>query len=102
MILSNTAILEAIKAGRLKIGELTGDEDPGQPPFNTTSIDLHLNDRISVIQPTPAAFDLRKSGISKFLSDNSKRHKATLEQPFTLKPGDFVLAITREKIALTY
>lgn len=100
MILGNTEILEAIKAGRLKIGDLTGNEDPGQQPFNTTSIDLHLNDQISVLQVAPAAFDLRKPGISKFLSDNSKSHKTTLEQPFTLRPGDFVLASTQEKIIL--
>lgn len=55
MILSNTAILEAIKAGRLTIGELTGDEDPGLPPFNTSSVDLHLSGQISVLKDAPVS-----------------------------------------------
>lgn len=100
MILSNTAILQAIKAGRLKIGDLSGDEDPGQPPFNTSSVDLHLSEQISVLKGAPAALDLRNSGISKFLSDNSDSFTATPEQPFTLKRGQFALGITAEKIIL--
>ena len=101
MILSNVAILRAIRDGRLQIGDLKGTENPGEPPFQTTAIDLHLGDTIAVPRgPAPAAFDLRKSGlIRQYLDANSDRYAITEQQPFILQPSTLVLASTREQVA---
>jgi dCTP deaminase len=101
MILSNVEILKAIKAGAIKVGELTGNEDPTEDPFNTTSIDLHLADRILVPRADgPVAFDLTKPGISGFLERNSEEKVLTTDMPFVLKPRTFILADTQEFISL--
>ena len=98
MILSNTAIVEAIKEGRLRIGSLDGTHDAGSQPFNTTAVDLHLGNDITALRAAPAAFDLRSRGISKYLADNSDRYAITPAQPFCLGPATLVLASTRERV----
>jgi dCTP deaminase len=99
MILSNTAIIGAIKNGRLRIGSLDGTQDPGNPPFNTTAVDLHLGNDVTVLRAAPAAFDLRTPGISRYLADNSDRYAITSTQPYCLGPATLVLASTRERVA---
>lgn len=98
MILSNVEILKAIKDGRLQVGSLTGDEDAGSPPLNTTAIDLHLGHAISVPREAPAAFDLRKGGLKKYLTDNSDQYDITAAQPFYLRPSTLVLGNTLERV----
>jgi dCTP deaminase len=99
MILSNVEILRAIADGRLEIGDLKGAEDPGNPPFNTTAIDLHLGNTIAVPRKAPAAFDLRQSGlIRQYQSINSDRLNITEQQPYCLVPNTLVLANTRERV----
>jgi len=99
MILSNQEILQAIQAGDLQIGELTGNENPGEPPFNTTSIDLHLADEISKLKAGPAAIDLTQSGLANFLQSNSEPILISPNLPFRLDPGDFLIAKTQESIS---
>lgn len=96
MILSNVEILQAIKEGHLKIGELTGAENPGKEPFNTSSIDLHLDNDLAEPQESPAAFDLRKKGLPEYLRKNSNLFTITESQPRTLDPGQFLIGKTRE------
>jgi dCTP deaminase len=98
MILSNTAILEAIDRGALAIEPLAG-KDPSAPPFNTSAVDLRLGTEILVPQANyPLALDLRKPGISYFLHQHSKRRVISDDQPYTLKNGTFVLGNTMEKV----
>ena len=97
MILTNVGILKAIKAGTLYISGLE-NQDPTQRPFNTTSVDLCLGDAISCPKEGPAAFDLRKPGVAQYLQSNSRHHTITEEQPYPLKPNNFVLAQTREEV----
>jgi len=93
MILTNVGILKAIKAGSLHISDLES-QDPTKRPFNTTSVDLHLGEDISCLKAGPTAFDLTKPGVAQYLHSNSRHHKITREQPYALKPNDFVLAQT--------
>ena len=101
MILSNIEIQKAIDDGRLII---TPDPQPRSPeypdcPYNTTAVDLHLADALAVPQPGPYTFDLRRKGIAGFLAQNSK--KITIpEEGYALKPGQFTLGATAERIAL--
>jgi dCTP deaminase len=100
MILSNVEILRAVRDGRLEIGDLTGQEDPSKPPFNTTSIDLHMGTTVAVPRPAPAAFDLRKTGLIKqFMDANSDKHTLTEQQPYCLGVSQLILANTRERVA---
>lgn len=96
MIYSNTEILSAIRNGYLKIGDLTGTEDPGAEPFNTSSVDLHLSDAISKLNANPAAIDVTKPGLQEFLKNNSTPSIITEKQPYTLAPYEFLIAQTKE------
>lgn len=101
MILSNLEIQKAIDEGRLVI---TPDPQPRSPeypdcPYNTTAVDLHLAEALAVPQPGPYTFDLRRKGIAGFLTKNSK--KITIpEEGYALKPGQFTLGATAERITL--
>lgn len=98
MILSNTEILGAIKAGHLVIGDLTGDENPGMEPFNTSSVDLRLSEEISKPRKGPVAFDLRNPGLPQYLKSNSDPFTITSNQPYSLDPGEFLIAQTQEYV----
>ena len=96
MILSNTEILQAITEGYLKIGDLKGNENPGEEPFNTSSIDLHLDSDLAEPEEIPAAFDLRKKGLPEYLRKNSKSFTITESLPRSLDPGQFLIGKTQE------
>lgn len=102
MILSNTAILRAIKKKQIKIGKLTGTEKPGKPPFNTTSVDLKLSSTISVPRQKGAlAVDLRderNTKIADLLRANCENVRIGRNRPLTLDPGMFVLGATEERV----
>lgn len=98
MILSNTEILRAIKEGYLVIGEISGDENPGLEPFNTSSVDLHLSEEISKPKKGPVAFDLRNPGLPQYLKSNSDPFTLTDSQPYALDPGQFLIAQIQEYI----
>lgn len=105
MILSNVEIHKALDAGRLVI-----DPDPGprKPeigkhcPYDTHSVDLMLADELSIPNENqPFSYDLsKKQNLSSFLSQNSKKHTLTPDQPYQLKQGKFILAKTVERIEL--
>lgn len=98
MILSNQEILNAIRDGDLRIGDFTGSENPGEEPFNTSSVDLHLADEISILNPGPAAIDLTKPGLRDFLKANSESITLTQDQPLPLEPYNFLIARTIENV----
>lgn len=101
MILSNVEIQKAIDEGRLII-----DPDP-QPrgcehptcPYDTTAVDLHLGNAISIPRSGPFNYDLRESGIATFLSRNCDHIDLTVGG-YILAPRVFVLGRTLERVAL--
>jgi dCTP deaminase len=100
MILSNAGILHAIRKGEFRIGGMTGNEDAALPPFNTTAVDLRIDSEIVIPQSRTAAIDLRRPGIREYLRANSDTIQIRPDQPYSLDPGRFVLAQTREVISL--
>jgi|WetSurMetagenome_2_1015567.scaffolds.fasta_scaffold117583_3 dCTP deaminase len=99
MILSNRGILDAIKKKHIEIGNLKGNEDPSQHPFNTTAVDLHLNSELVIPNcEGVAVLDVRQPGLPAFLKNNSKRIIISDEQPYQLEYGKFILAQTIEKV----
>ncbi len=94
MILSNVEILKAIKSGGVVIDPFPTGMKPKKPPFNTSSVDLKLGSIITI--PKAASFALRQKHIGDFLKNNSKELILTRNQPFILKPKQFVLAKTKE------
>lgn len=90
MVLSDRSIKEQLLAGRVRIEPL--DPNDIQP----SSVDLHLgssfqvfrNSRYPYIDPTR-----EQSGLMEQVS-------ASVEEPFVLHPGEFVLGATVERIAL--
>lgn len=99
MILSNVEILNAIRSNRISIIPLAGD-DPSQPPFNTSAIDLRLGTEVTVPRTTsPVQLDLRKPGIARFLHANSEKSTISERQPYSLGKNEMVLGQTLEKVA---
>jgi dCTP deaminase len=103
MILSNIEIQKAIDEGRLMI---TPDPQPRSPeypdcPYDTTAVNLHLAETLAVPQAGPYTFDLRRGrgGIAGFLARNSK-HAVIGEEGYALKPRQFTLGNTVERIHL--
>lgn len=99
MILSDTAIVFALDHGYITI-----DPSPkglvGHPPFNPSSIDLHLSNQVSVPHTDrPLALDLSLPDITAYLKANSDRYTITDTQPYTLQRNQFVLANTTEQIS---
>jgi dCTP deaminase len=77
--------------------------DPLEKPFNTSAVDLRLGDEIVVPKAdAPFQLDLRSGGIAQFWSQHSENKTITEEQPFSLKPGKFVLARTKEKVGFPF
>lgn len=98
MILSNTEIVEAIKAGKIAIGGIAG-MDPVEKPFNTSAVDLHLGNEVRIPElDAPVAMDLRGKNIADFLLKHSRKITITEEQPYTLTKGVFALTNTLEKV----
>jgi len=103
MILGRCEIQKAINEGRIVI-----DPPPTQPtlnnpvddPFDSTSLNLHLGDTLSVpIEGQPYAFDLHGSKLAEFLKRNYKQEKIG-EGGYTLQPNRLVLGQTKERISL--
>jgi dCTP deaminase len=99
MILSNIEILKGIQVKSFSISKLAGT-DPAKSPFNTSAVDLTLSSEIVVPKfEVPIKLDLRKSGIAKLLSQNSKSVIITEDQPYALKNGQLVLGKTCESVS---
>jgi dCTP deaminase len=101
MILSNIEIQKAIDEHRLTI---TPDPQPRSPEYpdcayDTTAVNLRLARTLAIPQPGPYTFDLRRGGIAGFLARNSKQ--VTIgEEGYALRPGQFTLGNTVERITL--
>src|SRR5260370_1075520 len=101
MILSNVEIQRAIDEGHLVIEPDPQPRSCQQPncPYDTTAVDLHLAQALSVPEGGPYTFDLRQGGIAPFLGRNC-RHETILDTGYVLIPNLFVLCQTQERIAL--
>jgi dCTP deaminase len=99
MVLSNKEIVAGIKRGSFSISPLNL-HDPASAPFNTSAVDLTLDSEIVVpdFGNVPIQLDLRKPGIAKPLSQNSKQVQITNDQGYALKNGMLVLGKTAEVV----
>jgi len=105
MILSNIEIQKAINEGRLSINPRPQPEEPdsasGDCPYQTSSVDLRLADEITFFKEGLALnIDLRLGNFSDLFGPNSESRKIANDQPYSLAPGKFVLAKTRELVSL--
>jgi dCTP deaminase len=90
MVLSDRTIREQLLAGRIRIEPI--DEGDIQP----SSVDLHLGPRFQVFRNSRYPYidpALDQAGLMELV-------EATVEEPFVLHPGEFVLAVTVERLAL--
>ena len=58
MILSNRDIIDGVNKGLFNISPLAGN-DPMQAPFNTSAIDLRLDDQLQILKEAWLASPLR-------------------------------------------
>jgi dCTP deaminase len=106
MILSNSAIFQALDEGRLVIDPEPGPRNPADDPnadwpYGTSAIDLRLGDEISWFNDGLAiAIDLRRGKFANLFGPNSSCRKITNEQPYSLMPNKLVLANTVERVEL--
>lgn len=104
MILSNTEIHKAIDEGRLLIDPEPLPRRPavGQAcPYDAHTVDLKLHNELFVPRGGKFNIDLSNPGpLTDVLSQHTEKFIITDEQPFSLKPGMFILAQTIEKIGL--
>jgi dCTP deaminase len=90
MVLSDRSIKEALLAGRIRIEPL--DPDDIQP----SSVDVHLANRFRVFRNSRYPYidpSREQSGLMEMV-------ESSVEEPFVLHPGEFVLGATQERIAL--
>ena len=104
MILSNVEIHKALDQGRLRIDPEPTPRFPSleqpQCPYDTTSVNLRLDRRISIPKEGTYSFDLREGRIAEFLTDNSIRREIDADQPYVLGRNRFILAQTLEVVEL--
>lgn len=103
MILSNTAIFEALWDGRLIIEPVPRVGAPGEAsPYSTRSVDLTLSERLYVPDPgMQVAIDLRDSQpVAGTLRRLMIPKEIDQDQGWKLEPGKFVLGQTAERVAL--
>ena len=84
MILSNTAIVDALRTGRLKISPAPALDPLARPPFNTSAIDLRLGNEVSVPVdgPRPFLVDLTKGKFADLYNDSN----------FTVLTGNLIIS----------
>jgi dCTP deaminase len=90
MVLSDRTIREQLLAGRIRIEPI--DESHIQP----SSVDLHLGSRFQVFRNSRYPYidpSMDQVGLMELV-------EATVEEPFVLHPGEFVLAATIERLTL--
>lgn len=104
MILSNVKLHEALDNGWLvlqpePLPRLPTRDHP-DCPYQTTAVDLHLaNEIVWLIDDKPIQIDLRTGGFTRLL-DAREHRQITDDQPYPLKPRQFVLGQTIERVAL--
>lgn len=105
MILSNTAIFEALDDGRLVITPEPAPRlaTPGgeKPPYSTCSVDLTLGPDLQVANPgLQLTADVRGGAVAATLAAITKSVRIDSEQGWKLLPGQFVLGQTAERVHL--
>ncbi|MBN1362019.1 MAG: dCTP deaminase [Sedimentisphaerales bacterium] len=104
MILSNVEIQRALDEGRLVIEP---EPLPRRPeagrycPYDTHAVDLRLFREIMVPQPGPYHYDVTEPGtLSEIIAGHSQRYTLTDDEPYPLRPHQFLLGRTLERIEL--
>jgi dCTP deaminase len=90
VVLSDRTIKQELAAGRIRVSPL--DPDDIQP----SSIDLHLGDKFQVFRNSRYPYidpSREQAGLMEMVG-------ASVEQPFVLHPGEFVLGATVETVTL--
>lgn len=105
MILANVSIQEALDNGYLEIEPepLPRERTIEVPecPYQTTSVDLRLHPEIWWLESgLGITMDLTRGSFEKLVKKCGKTREINEDQPFTLRPGKFVLGKTLEKVYL--
>jgi dCTP deaminase len=106
MILSNVEIFKALDDKRLIIepepSPRLSDVSQSHSPYDTHTVDLSLGDEITIPEKgAQIIYDLSAPGK---IADTIRKHSKLLTiselQPFELKPNQFILGKTRERVEL--
>jgi dCTP deaminase len=89
MVLTREAILGELAAGRLEIDPFADDQ------VGPASIDLHLGDEIRVMAGGPEQIEVTEAADYRAVTRLQR-----LDDPYVLRPGETIHAITRERIRL--
>lgn len=104
MILSNTAIFEALDEGRLVISPEPGPRPAlgGTPsPFDTCAVDLTLGQTLLIPRDNLTMnVDLRSGDVRSTLAAMSEQREIDPDEGYRLVPGKFILGQTAELISL--
>ncbi len=104
MILSNIEIQKALDEGRLVIAPEPLPRRPekgGYCPYDTHAVDLRLHGEICVPQAGPYQYDVSERGtLSEVIAGHSQRFTMTDEKPYLLRPQQFILGRTLERVEL--
>jgi dCTP deaminase len=104
MILSNIEIQRALDEGRLVIAPEPLPRRPAAAvycPYDTHAVDLRLYQEITVPQGGPYHYDVTEPGtLSEIIAGHSRRYTLTEAEPYSLKPHQFILGRTLERIEL--
>jgi dCTP deaminase len=90
MVLSDRSIKQQMTAGRIVVDPCTAED------IQPSSIDLHLAERFQVFRNARYPYidpAVEQDGLMDMVS-------ASVEQPFVLHPGEFVLGATVERVTL--
>jgi dCTP deaminase len=100
MILSNLAIMEALKKGLFSVTP-PPQGDVSAAPFNTSALDLRLGSEINIPATggNPIQLDLSQGRIAPFLAKHCEKKILAKDQPYSLQPNRFILANTLETVS---
>ena len=107
MILSNSALFEALDERRIIIDPEPAPRNPrddpdSEWPYATTAVDLRLGDEVSWFNEGLAVnIDLRRGKFANLFGPNSSSRRITGDQPYALMPAKLVLANTLERVERT-
>lgn len=94
MVLADRDIKAALKKGKIKITPAPDLKEQ----LGSCSVDLHLGANFRVFEHSKNAFiDATQKGINKEITREIKLKKG---EKFIMQPGDFVLAITEERVKI--
>jgi dCTP deaminase len=95
MVLADIDIKVALKKGKIKITP----EPNLKEQLGSCSLDLHLGNTFRVFEHSTNAFiDATKKDINKEITREIKLKRG---EKFIMQPGDFVLAITEERVKIS-